>query len=119
MNNVSLIGNLVKDAELKVLPGTDGETVLEFTLAWTDHIKKKDGTTEKKSQFIDCAVYKQYGRDIQKSMVKGLRVGLEGALQYSSWKGDDGATRSKHRLLVKHVDFLSDKRDEPAAGSDE
>lgn len=118
MNHVGLIGNLTKDAELKALPGTEGRMVLEFTVAWSEYFKK-DGVLEQRSQFIDCAVFGDYGVKLEKSMSKGLRVGIEGKLKYHTWKSDDSATHSKHTLVVEHVDFLSSKSDEQEPDTDE
>lgn len=114
MNQVALIGNLTSDAELKQLPGTDGRMVLEFTIAWTYRSKKeKDGPIEEKPQFVDCVVYGGYAEGLEKTqyMKKGKRVGVEAMLKYETWKSTDGASRSKIRLLVNHVDFLSPMSD--------
>lgn len=124
MNVVALDGNLVKDAELKVLQGTNGEfSVLEFTIAWTARRAKQDGQIEERSQFIDCVVDKnaEYANGLYNSgyMKKGKRVGVEAKLRYDSWKGDDGASRSKIRLGVTHVDFLTPKSDDQEPAEDE
>ena len=124
MNVVALGGNLVKDAELKVLEGTGGEfSVLEFTIAWTARRVKQDGQIDERAQFIDCVVYNDHGyaEGLDKSgyMKKGKRVGVEAKLKYDSWKGDDGASRSKIRLDVKHVDFLTPKSDDQEPTDDE
>lgn len=118
MNQVGLIGNLVKDAELKALPGTDGRMVLEFTLAWDERYKTAGGAWDERPQYVDCSVYGQYGENLAPYMTKGVRVGLEARLRYRTWKSDDGATRSKHSLEVLHVDLLNSKSDKPELGDE-
>jgi|LSQX01.3.fsa_nt_gb single-strand DNA-binding protein len=119
MNQVGLIGNLVKDAELKALPGTDGRMVLEFTVAWDERYKTAEGGWDERPQYVDCSVYGPYGEKLAPYMTKGLRVGVEARLKHRTWKSDDGATHSKHSLEVYHIDLLSAKNDKPEPDEDE
>ena len=100
---VTLVGNLTKDFEAKVLPS--GTTVANGSLAVTERRLNKqtneweDGDTS----FYDVEVYNGQGENVCNSLVKGLRVLVMGRLRIRDFERQDG---SKGKQAVVTVDEI-------------
>ena len=81
MNHVSLIGRMVKDAELRT---TDLYTVVRFTLAVNRQYKKKD--EERQADFISCTAFGKTAEFICKYFQKGSQIAVVGKIQTGSYE---------------------------------
>ena len=102
MNQVSLIGRLVKDPEIRYTSGTQ-MAVATFTLA-VDRPPTKDG--EKKADFPRIMVFGKIAENCERYLQKGLRVGVSGRLQTGSYKNQSGATVYTTDVIADRIDFL-------------
>lgn len=110
MNSVVLIGRLVKDPELKVVPAT-GTSVAKFTLAID-----KDLTREKKQEFanagkatadfIRVVVWGKQADNCHNYLTKGKLVAVQGSIQTSSYKAQNGEMRYSTDVIANKVEFL-------------
>ena len=100
MNNVSLIGRLGKDPEVRNT--SSGKTVANFTLA-VDY-----GFGDRKTtSWIPVQVWEKTAEIVQKYTAKGSQVAVTGRLQQRSWEDRDGNTRSVLEVVADKVDLLT------------
>lgn len=107
MNNVSLIGRLTKDPELKT---TQSDLpVCRFTVA-VDRTYSKDQT-----DFINCIAWRKTAEFISSYFSKGQRIALTGSIQTGSYTDKDGKTVYTTDINVNNVEFCESKK---KSGSD-
>ena len=96
MNNVNLIGRLVRDAELRYLPGA-GTAICNFTIA-IDRQLSKEKKQEMESQnkptadFINIITWGKTAEFAANYLKKGLMVGVTGRLQSGKYENKEGQT---------------------------
>lgn len=103
-NKVLLMGNLTRDPQLSYLPTQTA--VVEFGLAVNRKWKSKSGENKDETCFIDCKAFAKTAENINKYFRKGSPVFIEGRLVFESWTTQDGAKRSKHKVVVESFQFL-------------
>lgn len=105
MNNVVIVGRLVRDPEVKTT-GTDTE-VLNITLAVDRNFKNANGEYE--VDFIDCILWKGIAKSTAEYCVKGDLIGVKGRLQTRSYVYDE-VKRTVSEVVAEKVTFLSYNR---------
>ena len=104
-NNVSIIGNLTRDPELRNTQG--GTAVLSFGIAVNDRRKNQQtGEWEDYPNFIDCTMFGARAQSVSRFLSKGSKVAIEGKLHWSQWERD-GQKRSKIEVIVDEIEFMS------------
>ncbi len=111
-NKVLLIGNLTRDPQLSYLPSQTA--VVDFGLAVNRKWKSKEGQDKEETCFVDCRAFGKQAETINKYLVKGRPVFVEGRLTFDSWTAQDGTKRSRHRITVENFQFLGGA---PAGGA--
>ena len=101
MNKVVLIGNLVRDVEVRMTQ--EGTGVLRFCLAVNDRIKQ-NGEWVNYAHFIEC-VYFTKAASLQQYLTKGKKVAVSGKLNHQRWQ-QDGQNRQSINVLVDNVELL-------------
>jgi single-strand DNA-binding protein len=109
MNNVSLIGNLATDVELKDV-GED-KKVASFLLAVNR--ASRDGSAD----FVGISVWDRQAELCSEYLTKGQRVGIAGRLRSHSWE-EEGKRRTIVDVVAQRVDFLSGPRREDEGGAE-
>ena len=89
MNNVSLIGRLVANPELKHTQ--NGMAYTRFRIA-VDRAFVKQGE-ERQADFIDIVAWQQRAEFVCKYFSKGRRIALNGRIQTGSYTAQDGSKR--------------------------
>lgn len=107
-NNVSIIGNLTRDPELRNTQG--GTAVLSFGIAVNDRRKNQQtGEWEDYPNFIDCTMFGARAQSVSRFLSKGSKVAIEGKLHWSQWERD-GQKRSKIEVFVNEIEFMSQRQ---------
>jgi len=102
MNNISIIGNMTKDPELRF--SGDGKPITKFSVG------VQDGYGDKKhTSFFDVTVFGRQAEAVNEYCFKGSKVGVSGSLRQSRWDSQDGTKRSRVEIVAMKVDFLSSK----------
>jgi single-strand DNA-binding protein len=102
MNSTVIIGNLVRDPELRST--ASGTAVANFAIAdnrrWADPAtgERREATT-----FVDVVAWGDLGRHVAESLRQGDRVTVSGRLEQRSWQTDQGERRSKLELTAADV----------------
>ncbi|MFA5240296.1 MAG: single-stranded DNA-binding protein [Phycisphaerae bacterium] len=103
-NKVLLMGNLTRDPQLSYTPSQTA--VVDFGLAVNRKWKGQDGQSKEDTCFVDCQAFGRTAENINKYLVKGRPLFIEGRLTFNSWTAQDGTKRSKHRVTVENFQFL-------------
>lgn len=96
INNVTLIGRLVKDVELRATQS--GKFVGSFTIA-------VNGFKEGEADFINCVVWEKKAEALANYTSKGSKIGVSGQLKTRSYD-TDGGRRFVTEVLVDQVEFM-------------
>ena len=99
MNNVTLIGNLATDVEVREL-GED-KKVANFLLA-VDRPTAGD-----EADFVRITAWNRQAEVCAQFLIKGRRVAVEGRLRSSSWEDAEGKRRTAIEVVAKSIEFLS------------
>lgn len=106
MNNVSLIGRLCKDPDIReVGKGDKATTMATFTLA-VDRIGSED------ADFIRCVMFGKTAEFAEKYLAKGTRVGVTGRIQTGSYEDSEGETRYTTDVIAERLTFADSKRED-------
>ena len=103
MNKVFINGNLTKDIEVKVLP--NGNYVGKFTIANTVGYGDK-----KKTYFIPCTLFGKRVESLEKILVTGAGVLVEGQLDYTSVKDEQGNWKNYTNVIVTEIEITKFKQ---------
>lgn len=118
LNNISLIGRLTADPELRTTP--TGSSVISFCLAvQRDYVKQGE---ERQADFIDCVAWNQTAEIISRFMHKGSSLAVTGRLQTRVYEDREGNKRKVSEVNVQNVSFIdkkSEPMDEPIASDDD
>lgn len=114
MNNVTLIGRLTRDVEVRFVPGT-GNKVCTFTIAVDRDFTQADGT--RATDFIDIQVWNKQADTCENYLKKGHLVGIQGAIRIESYTDQLGTKRKSFRINANRVQFLT-KRDNSNTNND-
>ena len=110
VNNVMLLGNVGRDPEFKIL--SNGQPVVNFTLATTDRWYDKDTNQQKEAtEWHSIVAFRKVAELIERHVHKGSQVYLEGRLKTRSWE-KDGVKHFKTEVEVSKIEFLG-KKEEP------
>lgn len=101
MNKVILIGNLVRDPELKYLES--GKAVCKFTLAVKDRFNKD------KTDFIDCQCWNKTAENCANYLTKGSKAAVSGSISTRSYENKDGQKVKLTFINADEVEFLTPK----------
>ena len=107
LNNVTLMGRLVADPELRTT--TSGKSVATFRIA-VDRSYTKQGE-EKKADFITIVVWKNTADFVSKYFSKGSMIALCGEIQTRPYEDKNGNKRTAFEVLAREVSFCGGKNE--------
>lgn len=100
-SNVTLIGNLTRDPELRFTPS--GVAVANLGLAVNRRWRGQDGEWQEQTSFFDCVVWSDQAEHVAESLQQGARVVVSGRLEQRSWETQDGQKRSTVEVRVDEM----------------
>jgi single-strand DNA-binding protein len=104
MNHVVLIGNLTADPKLTEITVQTGLIkVVNFTLASNRSFKKRDGSWEQETTFVNCEAWDSGAERIVNSFKKGDRMFIQGHLKNEAWEKDGNSFR-RDKIRVSHFE---------------
>ena len=101
--NITVIGNLTDDPELKFTPS--GAAVANFTVASTPRTFDKQTNEWKDGDalFLRCAAWRQMAENVAESLQKGQRVMVTGSLKIRNFERQDGSKGTSVEINVEEV----------------
>lgn len=109
LNQVTLMGNLTRDPELRQTP--TGQSVTSFSLALNRSYKTQSGEWQEATDYVDVVAWGPLAERVSQYLNKGRRCLVQGRLQSRSWE-QDGQKRSKVEVLASDVTFLDYRNNE-------
>lgn len=113
-NNVTIIGRLTRDAELKYT--NNGVAVSNFSIAMTKTIKQGDSWEDTTIFINDLALFGKRAEGLNGYLNKGQQVAIEGSLDVDTWE-KDGKNHSKLKVVISNIQLIGSKRDNQQAGA--
>lgn len=103
-NQISIVGYLGRDPELKHTPV--GDAVCSFSLATTKR-KKKGDDNEEKTTWFRCTLWRRQAELAAEYLAKGSQVWVSGELETNEYTDRDGNHRTSVDVSVSNIQFLS------------
>ncbi len=111
INNVTLSGRLVRDAEMTVLQS--GDQVLNFNICVNGSKRTKEGAYEDYPMYFNVKHFVKNVLSLNQYLLKGTLVCVSGELYWSQWE-KDGQKRQKVDVIARQVQLCGSKRDNTA-----
>lgn len=86
INNVTLVGRMTRDAELRYTQNNQAHA--SFSLAVNRPFKNQNG--EREADFINCQIWRQQAENLANWAKKGALIGITGRIQTRNYEGQDG-----------------------------
>ena len=109
MNNISIIGRIGKEIELKFLPS--GSAIANFSIAVNQDYKKQDGSKVEKTSWFDITAFGKTAENLNNFFNKGSMIGISGELEQQTWTSQDGTNKSKVIIKLQSFTFIDKKQD--------
>lgn len=105
INNVTLIGRLTKDVELKYTPAN--QAVAQFTLAVNRTFKNANG--ERESDFINCVIWRKSAENFANFVKKGALIGITGRIQTRNYENQQGQRVYITEVIAENFQMLESR----------
>jgi single-strand DNA-binding protein len=101
-NNVTLVGNVTREPELRYTPS--GQAMAKFGLAVNRRWQNKaSGEWEEATSFFDVVAWREMAENVGDSVQKGTRVIVTGRMEQRSYETQQGEKRSAVELIADEV----------------
>jgi len=108
VNTVVLVGRLTRDSELKYT--ASGSALCNFSIAVNRRVKKGEQWLDEAS-FFDLTLWDKQAENLNKYLVKGTQVAIQGELRQDRWE-KDGQKFNKVQVFVSNLQLLGSGRGE-------
>nr|DAI03694.1 MAG TPA: Single strand binding protein [Caudoviricetes sp.] len=105
MNSVCLVGRLTRDPELKYT--TSNIAVATFSLAVNRNFK--DANSERKTDFINCVIWRQQAENLANWAKKGALIGITGRIQTRSYENQQGQRVYVTEVVAENFQMLESR----------
>jgi single-strand DNA-binding protein len=103
INQVTLVGRLTKDPELRITP--EGTSVLNLILAVNRQFKNQNGDYE--TDFVHCTIWRKPAENTANYCRKGSIVGITGKIHTRNYLNQEGKKVYVTEVVAESVQFLS------------
>ncbi|MEG2099897.1 single-stranded DNA-binding protein [Flavobacterium sp. YO12] len=104
-NRVQLIGNVGNDPEIKTLE--TGKKLAHLTIATNEIYKNEKGDKVEKTEWHRVTAWGKTAEIIEKFVVKGKEVAIDGKLTHRSYDDKNGEKRFITEVVVNEILLLS------------
>ena len=115
MNKVTLIGRVVRDADIRYSQGQNTTCIARYTLAVDRKFKQEGQPT---ADFINCIAFGKLGEFAEKYLHKGVKIAVTGRIQTGSYKNKDGNTVYTTDVVVEEQEFCESKSSNQSQSND-
>lgn len=105
INNVTLVGRLTKDVELKYTPSNVAN--VSFTLAVNRTFKNANG--EREADFINCVIWRQAAENFANWAKKGALIGITGRIQTRNYENQQGQRVYVTEVIAENFQMLESR----------
>lgn len=108
VNKVILIGNLGSDPELRMTNG--GQACMTMRLATSRTFFDKNKQRQQDTQWHRVIVWGKSAEGLAKFLTRGMRIYIEGRLQYREYDDRDGNKRYVTEVIAESTVVLTEKQ---------
>jgi single-strand DNA-binding protein len=116
VNKVILIGNVVRDPELRYTP--QNTAVCTFTVATNRSWTTNDGNEQESTEFTRVVTWGKLAEIANQILQKGRKVFVEGRLQTREWEGQDGTKQRRTEVVADQMIALDSRGSRGEGGED-
>ena len=109
MNNVTLMGRLTRDPELKYSQA--GKAYCRFTVAINREFNREE------ADFINCLAFGKTAETIAEYLKKGRRIAIVGRIQTGNYENKNGDKVSTFEVVADKFEFVDSARSETSKKS--
>ena len=106
-NKVQLIGNLGNNPEIKSLEG--GKKMAKFCIATNESYRNANGEKVTETQWHNLVAWGRIAEIIEKYLMKGSEVAVEGKLTYRSYNDKEGQKKYFTEIQINELLMLGEK----------
>lgn len=106
INQVTLVGRLTRDPELKMTP--DGTSVVNLILAVNRNFRNQNGDIE--ADFVQCTIWRRTAETTSLYCKKGSLIGITGRIQTRNYENQEGKKVYVTEVIAESVRFLESKK---------
>lgn len=110
LNKAIIVGNLIKDPEIRALPS--GGNVTSFTVATNRVWKDASGEKKEGVDFHNIVVFGKQAESCAQYLKKGSSALIDGRMQTRSWE-TDGVKKYRTEIVADNVQFGSRSEQKP------
>ncbi|KFF07542.1 single-stranded DNA-binding protein [Flavobacterium reichenbachii] len=103
-NRVQLIGNVGNDPEVRTLE--NGNKLAHITIATNESYKNEKGEKVEQTEWHRVTAWGKTAEIIEKYVVKGKEVAIEGKLSHRSYEDKNGEKKYITEVVVNEILFL-------------
>ena len=103
-NKVQLIGNVGNDPEIKTFDG--GKKLAKLAIATNESYKNDKGEKVEETQWHNLVAWGKTAEIIEKYVVKGKEIAIEGKLTHRSYEDKNGEKRYVTEVVIDEVLLL-------------
>ncbi len=107
INNVTLIGRLTRDAELRYTPSNIATA--QFNVACNRNFKNANG--EYDADFINCVMWREQAENLANWAKKGALIGITGRIQTRSYENQQGQRVYVTEVVADNFQLLESRKD--------
>ena len=107
VNRVTLIGNLGKDPEIRVLE--NGAKVAKFSVATDEGYKDSSGNWVDRTEWHFVVGWRGLAERAERSLKKGMMIYVEGKLSTRKWQDQDGKDRYSTEVVANYFRILNSR----------
>lgn len=105
INNVTLVGRLTKDVELKYTPAN--QAVVQFVLAVNRTFKNANG--ERETDFINVVIWRKSAENFANFAKKGALIGITGRIQTRNYENQQGQRVYVTEVIAENFQMLESR----------
>ena len=99
-NNITIVGNLTREPELRYTQG--GKGVTSFGVA-VGHRYQVNGEWQEKTSFFNVTAWDQLGENAAATLSKGTRVIVSGRIEVREYEARDGGKRTSVDVIADEI----------------
>ena len=115
INKVIVLGNLGNDPECTFMP--NGNAVAKISIATSESWKdKQTGQDQERTEWHRVVFFGKLAEIVDKYLLKGAKVYIEGSLRTNKWQDKDGNDRYTTEIMANEMQMLDRKSDNQQQG---
>lgn len=126
VNKVILVGNVGSDPVIRYFDVPDSQNqqnnqqyqnnnkVAHFSIATSERFRDRQGVQQERTEWHNIVAWRWLADIVERFVVKGTQLYVEGSLRTSSWTDANNQTRYTTEVVADNIQLLGRKSDNPA-----